>query len=126
MFAPFNLSFALNSSANISVKFFSSGQKMLEKRDNVDSLLATKHSGDSLFVDTSSAWEEVSVWSAMSDSFPSDPTPESSSETDPREPALFKIFPLSYDSGIDVLSLSGWFDMTTISGRLSDRSASPD
>lgn len=57
--------------------------------------------------------------------WPSDPTPESSSETDPREPALM-YFPLMTDtpespndSGIDAQSLSGWFEMTTISGRLS-------
>jgi len=66
-----------------------------------------------------SPWLLVSVWSAMSDwLFPSDPTPESSSETDP-DPILF-IFRAEWtpESESGMLSLS-IFDITKISGRLS-------
>ena len=81
----------------------------------------------SLVETVSSDWLEVSVWSAASDWLEvsrQEPTPESSSDTEPRLPALSN-FPLTTldetkESGIDEVSLSGCEEITTISGRLSE------
>jgi len=120
--------FICSSSAAISAVRSNSGSfvgKIALIQDKVESLLRS-------FVETvSSDWLEVSVWSAASDWLEvsrQEPTPESSSDTEPRLPALSN-FPVTTldetkESGIDEVSLSGCEEITTISGRLSEYSSS--